>query len=217
MPEGFKIIIQEYLLKLIQPKALATTIALLLLVMIFIVIRRKAVYNIRILTYGAIAITMSFVLSYVKIIQFPNGGSITVASMLPIFIFAYIAGPRAGMLAGLCYGMLQFIQDYYFVHWVQFLLDYPIAFSMLGLAGLFKGRLYLGAIAGSMARFVCHLLSGVVFFASFAGNQNVFLYSFLYNISYILPDAVICMGILMLPNIKAMVKRLSYSSLKSTS
>lgn len=213
MFEGFSIIIQEYLQKLVQPRSLASVAALVLLAVILVAIRRKTTLDTRILAYGALAIAASFVLSFVKIVGFPNGGSITVASMLPIFIFAYIAGPRAGMLAGLCYGMLQFIQEPFFVHWTQFLLDYPIAFAMLGLAGIFKDRIYVGAIVASSARLLCHFISGVVFFAEYANGQNVFLYSFLYNISYILPDAIICLAILKISSIRSMIKRVKTLSI----
>lgn len=202
-----KIIIHEKIIELFQPRPIATIIALLLLATILVVISRRTKYNVRVLTYGALAISAAFILSYIKIVKMPFGGSVTLASMLPIFVFAYIAGPRAGMLAGLTYGILQYIQEPYFVHWVQFLLDFPIAFSLLGLAGLFKKNTYLGAVVGSMSRFVCHFLSGVVFFASYAGDKNVFLYSFEYNMSYTLPEILICIGLLAIPSIKGMIKR----------
>ena len=213
MFEGFKIVVYENLAKLFSPKPLATIVAVLLLVVIFIVISKKTSYNAKTLAYGAMAISAAFILSFIKIVEFPNGGSITVASMLPIFIYAYIAGPRAGILAGLCYGMLQYIQEPYFVHWTQLLLDYPIAFALLGTAGIFRGKQWLGALVGSMGRFLCHFLSGVVFFAEYAGEQNVFLYSFGYNISYILPDLIICLVILLLPSIKSAIKRLQTAGL----
>lgn len=208
MIDGFEIVLKEYILRLLEPKAMGSLIAVLLLAFVLFIISRKTGYNTRILAYGALAIAISFVLSYIRIMKLPFGGSITPASMLPIFVFAYIAGPRAGMAAGLCYGMLQFLQDAYLVHWAQFLLDYPIAFAMLGLAGLFREKPFLGALTGSASRLFCHFVSGVVFFASYAGDQNVFIYSFLYNISYILPDAAICMGVLMVPKVRSMIVRL---------
>lgn len=208
MFEEFEFILQKYILELLEPKSMGSLIAVLLLAVVLFIISKRTRYNTKLLAYGALAIAVSFVLSYVRIVKLPFGGSVTLASMLPMFVFAYIAGPRAGMAAGLCYGMLQFIQDTYFVHWAQFLLDYPIAFAMLGLAGLYRNKLYIGALAGSAARFFCHFVSGVVFFASYAGDQNVFLYSFLYNISYILPDAAICLVVLLFPQVRSMVDRI---------
>ncbi len=215
MFEGFKVVIYENISKLFSPKPLATIVAVLLLVAIFAIISRKTAYNTKTLAYGAMAISAAFILSFIKIVEFPNGGSITVASMLPIFIYAYIAGPRAGILAGLCYGILQYIQEPYFVHWAQLLLDYPIAFAFLGTAGLFRDKQWLGAFVGSMGRFLCHFLSGVVFFSEYAGEQNVFLYSFSYNISYILPDLIICLAILLLPSVKSAIKRLQTAGLNA--
>jgi thiamine transporter len=215
MFEEIKIILHEKIVELLQPRPIATVIALLLLAAILIVISRKTNYNVRTLTYGALAIAASFILSYIKIVSLPYGGTITLASMLPMFIFAYIAGPKAGLLAGLSYGLLQYIQEPFFVHWVQFLLDYPLAFSLLGLAGLFRKNHYLGAVVGSMGRFVCHFLSGVVFFASYAGDQNVFVYSLMYNMSYILPDMLICIAVLAIPSVRGMINRLRVISPES--
>jgi thiamine transporter len=209
MFDGYEIVIKEYFLKLLEPKSLISVLAVIALAVIFFVISRKVSYNTKILAYGAIAIAASFVLSYIRLFRFPNGGSVTVASMLPLFIFAYIAGPRAGMMAGMCLGMLQFIQDAYFVHWTQFLLDYPIAFALLGLAGLCGKNIFVGAFLGSFGRFICHFLSGVVFFAEYAGEQNVFLYSLIYNGSYILPDMIICLAILAIPSVRSAITQLS--------
>jgi thiamine transporter len=163
MWEDFSIVTREYLLKMLQPVTISTIIALVLLVVLLVAISKKTTLNTRTLAYGAIAISIAFILSYLRLFKMPYGGTITLASMLPIFIFAYIAGPRAGLLAGLCYGMLQFIQEPYLVHPVQFLLDYPLAFGFLGLAGFFKDRVYIGAAVGGAARLLCHFISGVVF------------------------------------------------------
>lgn len=210
--EGFTIITLEKFLN-IETRSIISVAAVLALGIIFFIISRKpGYYTAKMLSYGAIAIAASFILSYIRLFRFPNAGSITLASMLPIFIFAYLAGPRAGILAGLCYGLLQFIQDYYFVHWAQFLLDYPIAFALLGLAGLFGEKFYIGAAVGSIARFICHFLSGVVFFAEYANGQNVFLYSLIYNGSYLLPDLIICMLVISVPGVRAAIKRIKTSS-----
>jgi thiamine transporter len=209
MGNEFTFILEEYLKKLIQPVPLASISALALLAVIFFIISRKTTFDTKMLAYGSIAIAASFILSYIKIIQFPNGGSITIASMLPLFIFAYIAGARWGIIAGLCYGLLQYIQEPFFVHWAQFLLDYPLAFAMLGLAGIFRKNIYLGALTGGISRLICHFISGVVFFGSYAGEQNVFVYSLVYNISYILPDMAICMLILAIPGVRSAIERIA--------
>lgn len=205
MFEGYEIVIQENLPKLLEPKSIATAVALALLIVLFIVISKKTTFSTRVLTYGAIAISLAFVLSFFRIVKLPYGGSITLASMLPIFIFSYIAGARAGMAAGLVYGLLQYIQDAWFAHWVQFLLDYPIAFALLGLAGAFRKNIYLGAFVGCFGRMVCHFLSGVVFFAEYAGDQNVLWYSFVYNGTYLFPELVICIGVLAVSKVRTAI------------
>ncbi|MGB9812343.1 MAG: energy-coupled thiamine transporter ThiT [Thermovenabulum sp.] len=141
---------------------------------------------------GAIMIAISLILSFVKIFQAPYGGSITLGSMVPIILYSLRNGPFAGIVAGIAYGLLQLIIEPYIVHPVQVILDYPLAFGLLGLSGFFKNNVFLGSFLGIFGRFVSHFLSGVVFFASYAPKgMNVFLYSALYNGSYLLPEFII--------------------------
>ncbi|MCR4436444.1 MAG: energy-coupled thiamine transporter ThiT [Clostridiales bacterium] len=214
MFEGFSIIIRESVATLFQPKSLLTLLALLALVAGMLTISKKTVYNTRTLTYGALSIATAFLLSFLRILQLPNGGSITVAGMLPLLIFAYIAGPRAGMAAGMCYGLIDFFYDPYFVHWAQFILDYPLAYASLGVAGYFRRNIYIGSVVGGMLRLLCHFVSGVIFFASYAQGQNVYLYSLLYNLSYMVPDIVICLIIVFIPGVHAAIERVKEASLQ---
>ncbi|AUS96829.1 energy-coupled thiamine transporter ThiT [Clostridium thermosuccinogenes] len=205
----FKIVIQEEILELLNAKSIATIVTLAALAIILVVISKRTAYNTKTLAYGAVAVAAAFLLSYIKLFELPTGGTITIASMLPIFVFSYIYGPRAGILAGLVYGILQLVQGAYVVHWAQMLLDYPIAFAVLGLAGLFKRNIYLGAAVGGTARFISHFLTGVIFFGEFAPEgQSVWLYSLTYNLSYMLPDTLICIGLLLIPSLKAAINRI---------
>ena len=128
----------------------------------------------------------------------PQGGSITAASMLPLMLFSYVYGMGPGCLVGALYGVLQFIIEPYFLSLPQMLLDYPIAFGMMGLAGLFSKMdnenlgLTVGVVLASVGRFVAAVLSGVIFFAEYAGDQNPWVYSIVYNGSYMLPECIIC-------------------------
>ncbi|MCL2672560.1 MAG: energy-coupled thiamine transporter ThiT [Clostridiales bacterium] len=156
------------------------------------------------LVYGGLCVALAFVLSYIKLFSMPMGGSITLASMLPLLWYAHRYGLPAGLLAGLAYGLLQFIQKPTFVGVAQMLLDYPLAFTCLGLAGLFRYRadrkaernlifLLLGVLAGSAARAVCHIVAGALFFAEYAPEgMNAWLYSAGYNGGYLGADALIC-------------------------
>ena len=171
--------------------ALALTVGLLLYLALKPQKQGKA--DVRALTYGALCMAMSFVLSYIKLYSMPLGGSVTLASMLPLLWYSNKFGVRSGLIAGAAYGLLQLIQKPEIYHWVQVLLDYPLAFAALGLAGCVK-NLQLGSLIGVAGRWVCHILSGAIFFAEWvpAGWANAWVYSAAYNGAYLLVDLVIC-------------------------
>lgn len=159
---------------------------------------KKTVWNTKMLALGAVCMALSNVLSMIKLFDMPQGGSVTPASMLPLMLFAYVYGVGPGMTVGAVYGVMQFIIEPYFLSVPQMLLDYPIAFAMVGLAGLFSKNenralgLSLGVVLGSLGRFAAAVLSGVVFFAEYAGDQNPWVYSIGYNGAYMLPECIIC-------------------------
>lgn len=151
------------------------------------------------LALGAVCIALSSVLSLVKVIEMPQGGSVTAASMLPIIIFAYAYGAGPGLSLGAVYGVLQFILKPYFYSLPQFLLDYPIAFGAIGLAGLFSKSkntyvgLTLGSIVASLGRLIAAVASGVIFFAEYAPEgMSPMAYSLGYNASYMVPECIVC-------------------------
>lgn len=159
---------------------------------------KKTVWTTKMLALGAVCMALSSVLSMVKLFDMPQGGSVTAASMLPLMLFAYVYGMGPGMLVGAVYGVMQFMIEPYFLSVPQMLLDYPIAFAMVGLAGMFSQSenralgLTVGVVLGSVGRFIAAVLSGVVFFAEYAGDQNPWVYSIGYNASYMLPECIIC-------------------------
>ena len=135
---------------------------------------------------AAIAIALAFVLSFIKIYELPMGGSVTAGSMVPLLILGMRRGCRLGFVACILYGVLQFIQEPYSVSPIQVILDYPIAFGLLGLAGFFMTRPIFGVFAGIAGRFLAHLLSGAIFFAQYAPKgMNPWIYSAAYNGSYL--------------------------------
>lgn len=148
---------------------------------------------------AAIAIALAYVLSMVKIYHLPAGGSVTAGSMIPILFLALRRGYKLGLVTAVLYGVAQLIEGPYIVHPVQLVLDYPLAFGALGLAGFFASRVgkthfyaILGVIVGIIGRFVCHFLSGVIFFSEYAPEgMNPWTYSALYNGSYILGELII--------------------------
>lgn len=155
------------------------------------------------LVFSAAGIALAMVTSYIKVWEMPMGGSITLLSMLFICLIGYWYGPKYGLLTGVAYGVLQFIVDPYMLTLPQVILDYPLAFGALGLSGFFSGKKYglqIGYAFGVAGRFVCSLLSGVIFFASYAPEgMNPWAYSALYQGSYLGTEAVITIIIISLP------------------
>jgi thiamine transporter len=166
---------------------------------------------------GGMAIALASVLSLVKLFAMPQGGSVTAASMLPILFVALAFGPAWGMGIGAVYGLLQFVIEPYSAHWASIILDYPLAFGLLGLAGFFAlpkatrleerqilrrlGGIHwpmviVAVVTGMLGRTISHVISGIVFYASYAGDQNPLIYSLVYNLSYMVPEAVITLIIL---------------------
>ena len=165
-------------------------------------------FTTRMLVYASICIALSFVLSYIRLGKMPQGGSITPASMLPLIAFAYIFGPVPGVLAGIAYGVLQYIQGGYVVHWIQLFMDYPIAFGLLGLAGLYRKNMVVASFIAVFGRFLMHFLTGIIFFYEYAEGQPVVLYSLVYNGSYLAVEFAICAIVAALPQVKNMFNRL---------
>ena len=158
--------------------------------------------KLRALCEGAIMLALALVLNALKLYQFPNGGSIDLA-MIPIFFFALRWGCGWGLLEGFLFGLLQmFIDGAVAWGWQSLLLDYLVAFTPLGLAGLFRGRgklIYAGILIGCVARFIVHFISGVTIYAINAPTEilnmtltSPWLFSLVYNGSYMLVDTIIC-------------------------
>lgn len=175
---------------------------------VFVIDKKTPPLNAKEIARAGVCLSLAFALSYVKLYK-NAAASLTLASMLPIMLFSYFYGTRKGILIGFIYGMLQCLQNPYIIHPAQFLLDYPIAFSMIGLAGILRNAKALpqavrfglgGAFAGIM-RFLSSYLSGVFAFGAYAGEgQSVWLYSLLNTI--ILADALIAIivGVLLTYN-----------------
>ena len=148
--------------------------ALAALAVVLLVIARGHVrWTARMLATAALCLALAFVLSYIKLFDLPQGGAVTAASLLPIIAFAYSYGLAPGLVVGVAYGLLQMIQDPWIVSPVQAILDYPLAFACIALAAVARKLPdswgWLAGIAlGGVGRFVCHVLSGVVFFAEYA-------------------------------------------------
>ena len=182
--------------------------------------------KIQLLAEGAIMVALATVLSFIRIVKFPWGGSITLFSMLPIVFFAIRHGVKNGLFVSSVYAVVQLGQGILFdglfgwgltpVALVScILLDYIVAFGILCLAGIFGNKSF-GAVIGGVflavsIRFFTHFLSGVLIFGSFGelwGGvfvENSWLYSLLYNGAYMLPEAILtAVGAVLIFRTKAM-------------
>ena len=164
-------------------------------------------FNVKMLTEGGMMLALAVLLNTIKIYQAPNGGSISAGSMIPIMLFALRWGVSPGLVLGATYGLLDFILKPYFYHPIQFILDYILAYGLLGLAGIGynkynNGNSYTGLVVGVVlaigGRMLSHVLSGVIFFAEYAGDQNPWVYSTIYNATYLIPELIISLVVLIL-------------------
>jgi thiamine transporter len=150
----------------------------------------------RVLTEAALAIALAFVLGLIKVWKMPYGGSISL-EMVPLILLTLRQGPFVGIVAGAAYGLLNLAVEPVALHPVQVIFDYPLAFGVLGLAGLFQPTVrgaILGTIVAVLARFLCHFVSGVVFFASYAPEGwNPYVYSAAYNAGYLVPSLAVAL------------------------
>ncbi len=163
----------------------------------------------RALAYAGVTIALSFALSYIRLFKLPQGGSVTLASLLPIMLYSYIFGTKKGVMVGFIYGVMQALQDPWIIHPAQFFLDYPIAFAMIGLTGIFKEinlfknknilNFLLGGILASVLRYFSHVFSGIFAFSMYAPDGfSAVAWGFLYN-TFVFADiliALVCGSIL---------------------
>lgn len=168
--------------------------------------------KIKTLAECGVLIALAAVLSMIKVFKLPWGGSITLLSMLPVVMISIRHGLKTGVFSSFVYAVIQLIFGILFdglLGWgltaemliACILLDYIIAFTVLGLAGIFANKGMGGVIGGTALaiafRFCSHVVSGVVVFAS-AGKlwegfetTNSWLYSMVYNGCYMLPEMII--------------------------
>jgi thiamine transporter len=154
--------------------------------------------RIAVIAEGALCAALSVVLSYFTLFRMPQGGSINL-SLVPMFVFAYRHGWKWGIEVGILVGFLEMMLKGYVVHPVQAVLDYPLAFGVIGFCGAWRKNLpalITGTVLAGLARLSCHVVSGVVFFGSYAPEgTNVLLYSLIYNATFFFPQLAINMAV----------------------
>ncbi|MEH7884602.1 energy-coupled thiamine transporter ThiT [Bacillus sp. JJ1609] len=170
--------------------------------------QKQTLFLVEVAVFSALAYLLDLFSGFLFSRIWPQGGSVSIA-MVPVFLMAFRWGVKGGVLTGFLFGLLQFIlgmsQIY---HPVQGILDYLVAFALLGLAGIFASQVkasmqegnkkkwmalvIAGTFIGSALRFISHFLSGWIFFGSYAPEgQSAWLYSFIYNGTYMLPSMIL--------------------------
>lgn len=169
------------------------------------------------LTELSLIASLSLLLDKLTLFHLPQGGSVTL-SMLAIAFISLRRGWKTGVTCGALVGLLQFLLGAYFLNPIQYLFDYILAFAAMGLIGIGSGPLsqsksslvqnliiIFSCIFGGIARLTCHFIAGITFYASFAPeNTPVWIYSLIYNSSFIIPTIVITIiGLILILNLKS--------------
>ena len=175
-------------------------------ILLIMITRTGKKWNARMLSMGALSVALSFVLSCLRLFRMPTHGAVTPGSMLPIMLFSMVYGVGPGMFTGLVYGVLQYFQDPSFLNVWQFILDYLLAFSALGIAGIARGKdsrwMYISIPAAVLCRAVSAILAGIMWANEYIDYgltigsmefSSPVLYSMVYNGVYLIPETVICL------------------------
>lgn len=201
-------------------------ILLIAMLAVIVISGKKERWTARDIAVAAMCVAMSFILSCIKLFEMPMGGTITPASLLPMMVYIVAFGPARGLVVGCAYGLLQLFQGAYVIHPMQLLVDYPMAFGALALGGMVRylpvpEQLNLGGkraaislslpaavLLGYIGRYIMAVLSGVIFFAEYAGEEGAMLYSLSYNFFYLGPDCLVCMLAALVPGFSRLVRSL---------
>lgn len=191
---------------------IAVIIALIAAGIILALASKRVKWDSHRIAMGAMCIAIAFVLSCIRLYRMPQGGSITPASMMPLVLFMVACGPLQGFVVGCAYGLLQLITDPYVIHPIQLLVDYPLAYGAMALGCLAtllpvrkEVQLPAAVFLAGLGRYVMAVLSGAIFFAESAGEQNAWIYSLGYNISYLGPDTFVCILVACIPGMARLV------------
>ena len=191
--------------------------------------QKRSNTNVSRLAECAVMLALSFALSYAKIFEMPMGGSVTIASMLPVMLIGIKYGTVTGLSVSFVYSLTQLLQALMSANVFPYCqsigalvlciaFDYLLPFTLLGLAGIFKElrvfkspeiAFYVGIVSVVALRFVCHFITGVVIWGQWAPDgMGKYLYSFLYNGGFLAADFAICIACAVLMFRKSEIRRL---------
>ena len=173
------------------------------------------------LVVSAALIALAVVADVIAPIRMPFGGSLSYGSLLFLSLIGYFNGIKVCVLAGIAFGLLKVIMGGFVLNIPQLLLDYPVAFGALGLSGLFykqKYGLLIGYVVGVLGRYLAAVLSGVIFFYQYAPEGTpALIYSLGYNLTYIIPEFIICMILISIPALRKVIGQMRSNISKEAS
>lgn len=186
---------------------------------------QKTKQNIKKIALCGVMIALGTVLSFIKVYEPPLGGGVTVLSMVPVAFLSCMLGVKWGFAASFSYSLIQLFASMGEVFgWgltpgavvATLLVDYVLAYTVLGISGIFAKKGVWGIVAGvaiaTFLRFLCHFFTGVYIFDIWAPDSwnNIWLYSLCYNGGYMLPEIILtCVGTALLAKTKAIQKLLN--------
>jgi thiamine transporter len=201
----------------------AVAVALLLAVIAVLCTQGKKRYDAKRIALAGITLGLSFALSFVKVSPVTSGGSVTLASMVPLLIYAYFYGVVDGLLAGTIFGLLNFISGPWILTPMTFFLDYPLAYASIGFMGFARKlgkkpslQIVFGVLLVYIVRFLCHFFSGAIYFLENSiwvdfpawALANPFVYSFIYQCLYLPADMIISLTVLLVLSKTKVIDRL---------
>lgn len=188
----------------------STVIVIFLLLVIIMKISGKK-NNVSIMVKTAVMIAVTFVLNQITLYRMPQGGSVTAFGMLPLFLISYLFGARQGILAGMAYGLLDLIVNPSVIHPIQLFMDYPLGFGAIGIGGIMRNKSFgaiKGYLLGVLGRYTVVVVSGIIFWGMYAAEGfNAVTWSLFYNVTYILPEAIVTVAILLIPQVIQVFER----------
>lgn len=167
------------------------------------------------IVFAAVGIALAFVTSLITVFKMPFGGNVTLLSMLFIVLIANWYGTRAGIISGLIFGILQFVLEPVFLSPLQVCFDYLMAYSALGLAGLFSSRkhgLVVGYIVGISARALFSSLAGYFYWMDYMPDNFprsiAFMYPIIYNYGFIYAEGIVTLIVICIPAVSNGIARM---------
>ncbi len=196
-------------------QALCVAVIILLFGAVFFVTKKEKL-SAKAISVAAIFISLAFVSNnFLPRWRLPNGGSVTLFSMLFLYLIGYIAGLKVGIIGGMTYGVLDLLFSASAYYPLQILLDFPLAFGALGVGAVMrdkKGGLYTGYALGVFLRFVMSFLSGYFFFAEYTPEGfSPVMWAIVYNGTYMLIEAVITLIVISLRPVRDAIDRMKKS------